>query len=250
MKHDFFDHHSHGASLIHKLDARIKIVVFCLLASYALFSEQLLSQRTLFLFLGLILLLLLTRVSPLHIVGKYLRLIWIVILMTFLLPFQPSKDVVISFYGFKIYQSGLVLQLTILTRSSILLLGLVFLNLSTPFNRLLSALRWFRIPVSFINLLTYVYRFLFIFIDEMERLFICWQSRYIVLSLKKRFYYLANLIGALFIRAIERSENIYIAMKSRGYSGKIFVTEVQTIRSVDVLFLLIFISLFTIMVCI
>jgi cobalt/nickel transport system permease protein len=170
--------------------------------------------------------------------------------MTFLLPFQPSEEVVFYGLGFNVYKSGLMLQLMILTRSSILLLGLIFLNLSTPFNHLLSALRWYRIPVSFINLLSYVYRFIFIFIDEMERLFICWQSRHIVLSLNKRFYYLANLIGALFIRAIERSENVYIAMKSRGYSGKIFVTKVQTIRLVDILFLLTFISLFAIVVCI
>jgi cobalt/nickel transport system permease protein len=157
--------------------------------------------------------------------------------MTLLLPFQSSDTVILNIYGLKIYKSGLLLQATILIRSSILLLGLILINLSTPFTEQLSALRWFRIPVMFINLLAYLYRFIFIFIDEIERLLICWQSRYIVLSLKNRFYYLSNLIGALFVRAIERSEHIYIAMKSRGYSGTIFIVNAQRIRKFDLLFL-------------
>jgi cobalt/nickel transport system permease protein len=237
MKHEFFDHHSHGVSIIHRLDARIKMVIFILFGSYALGVAHLLTLRTLIPFAGLCLLLLLTRVSPVHIVTKFLRIIWIVILMTLLLPFQPSDEVLFNLYGLKIYKSGLHLQFTILVRSSILLLALILINLSTPFTKQLSALRWFRIPVALINLLSYVYRFIFIFIDEIERLLICWQSRYIILSVKKRFYYLSNLIGALFIRAIERSEHIYIAMKSRGYSGRIFVVESPNIRIFDILFL-------------
>jgi cobalt/nickel transport system permease protein len=237
MRHDFFDHHSHGVSIIHRLDSRIKLVLFILFASYALSANRLLDLRTLILIAGLCLLLFLTRVSPMHIVTKYVRVIWIVILMTLLLPFQSSDIVILNVYGLKIYESGLLLQVTILIRSSILLLGLILINLSTPFTEQLAALRWFHIPVTFINLLAYVYRFIFIFIDEIERLLICWQSRYIVLSLKNRFYYLSNLIGALFVRAIERSEHIYIAMKSRGYSGTIFIVNSQKLRTYDLLFL-------------
>lgn len=249
MKHDFLDHHSMGTSIIHRLDARVKISVFILFALYALFYSPLLSLRTLIMSSSLLTLLLLTAVHPLHILAKYLRIIWIVVLMTILLPFQPSEKIIVSFFGFSIYSNGLLLQLTILTRSSILLLGLIFLNLSTPFNRLLSALRWFLIPVAFINLVTYVYHFIFILIDEMERLFICWRSRYITLPVTKRFYFLANLIGALFIRAIERSETIYIAMKSRGYSGKIFLAEVPGIKIFDIMFLISFFSYYIMMIC-
>jgi cobalt/nickel transport system permease protein len=237
MKHDFFDHHSHGSSPIHSLDARVKIAIFILFSCYAILVRDLLSIRTLIVGCALVVLLLLTRVSPGHIAAKYLRLIWIVILMTFLLPFQGSDRVLFNFYGLKIYQKGLMLQLTICTRSTILLLAMILVNLSTPFTISLNALRWYRAPVIFVNLLAYVYRFLFIFIDELERLFICWESRYSRLRLGKRFYYLSNLIGALFVRAFERSEHIYMAMKARGYSGRVFVSIPQRLRVSDLLFL-------------
>ena len=99
MKHDFLDHHSHGNSLIHGLDARVKIFIFILFGLYAVSYSQLLSIRTLILFLGLMILLLLTGVHPFHIIAKYLRIIWIVILMTILLPFQQSDEILVSLFG-------------------------------------------------------------------------------------------------------------------------------------------------------
>jgi cobalt/nickel transport system permease protein len=64
-----------------------------------------------------------------------------------------------------------------------------------------------------------MYRFIFIFIDELERLMLSWNSRYIALSSWQKARYFSNFIGLMFLKSIERGERVFTSMQSRGYEG-------------------------------
>jgi cobalt/nickel transport system permease protein len=78
-----------------------------------------------------------------------------------------------------------------------------------------------------------MYRFIFLIIDEVERLQIGYSSRYIYLPLRSRLKMLAGLIATLFIRTYERGERIYLAMESRGFKGRVYTLQSLRWRGVD-----------------
>jgi cobalt/nickel transport system permease protein len=62
-----------------------------------------------------------------------------------------------------------------------------------------------------------MYRYLFVLIDEAERLNRARSSRTFSASRLRRWHTLASLIGQLFVRSTERAERIYAAMSARGW---------------------------------
>lgn len=59
----------------------------------------------------------------------------------------------------------------------------------------------------------------------------------------KRIKVVGQMIGSLFIRAYERGENVYYAMLSRGYIGKLESYRQQKTRKRDVAFLILVLAL-------
>jgi cobalt/nickel transport system permease protein len=86
---------------------------------------------------------------------------------------------------------------------------------------LLKGMESLKIPKLAISIVSFMYRFIFLLIDEVERMILAYQSRYFRLSFKNRIKTLANMIGVLFIRTYERGERIYLAMESRGFKGEV-----------------------------
>ena len=98
---------------------------------------------------------------------------------------------------------------------------LVVLGAANPFQLVLSALQWYRMPAALVQLTGFTYRYLFVISDELRRMARArdargyrgrwiWQSRII-----------GQMIATLFLRSYERSERIHAAMSSRGYDGTI-----------------------------
>jgi cobalt/nickel transport system permease protein len=104
------------------------------------------------------------------------------------------------------------------------IMALVCLVTTTPFFMLLAALRSLRVPKVLVNLLLFSYRFIFLLLDEMDRMRTARKARGFSggKSLKDRaaFATLSNTIGMAFVRASSRGSRIYDALLSRGYSGE------------------------------
>jgi len=100
MRHDFIDHHSHGDSYFHRLAAVNKILIFLLITIDVLFLPFNFPLKPALLIAIEIILLLSTRVPFTHIISKFLKVVWIVLLITLLLPFfgnEPGGE----FFGFQ-----------------------------------------------------------------------------------------------------------------------------------------------------
>jgi cobalt/nickel transport system permease protein len=98
---------------------------------------------------------------------------------------------------------------------------MLFLVSTTPYPELFSVIS---IPSQTIgNVAFLTYRFFFMFIDQTSKRFTAMKARGgLAGDWRKRVDNLANFVGLIFVISFEISENVYSAMKTRGYSGKIF----------------------------
>jgi cobalt/nickel transport system permease protein len=81
----------------------------------------------------------------------------------------------------------------------------------------LRILRRAHVPAVMVTILALMYRYIFVLIDEMERLNRARQSR--TFANRKRFtwYSLSLIIGQLFVRSAQRAERVFGAMSARGW---------------------------------
>ncbi len=104
-------------------------------------------------------------------------------------------------------------------------LVLIVLVSTTPFFKMLGAFRSLHMPKVMANLILFTYRFIFLFLDEMERMRTARIARGFnggrSLLDRRAFKTLGATIGMTFVRANARATNIYDALLSRGYSGEI-----------------------------
>jgi len=129
-----------------------------------------------------------------------------------------------------ITQPGLERFLSIACKSWISVQAAVVLAASTPFPDLLAAMRAIHVPRLLVAIFSLMWRYLFVLVDEALRLMRARAARSarsadpalkVGGSLAWRARVAGGIAGSLFLRAIERSDRIYMAMVSRGYDGEV-----------------------------
>lgn len=113
--------------------------------------------------------------------------------------------------------NGLAVLVRILVKSNICLLTMVLLSNTTPFDGILSVLRTLRVPPLLITVLALMYRYVFLLIDQSERMVRARRSRTFAPRRGNRWRIAAGIVGHLFVRSTERAERIYAAMTARGW---------------------------------
>jgi cobalt/nickel transport system permease protein len=117
----------------------------------------------------------------------------------------------------------------------------VVLAASTPFPDLLIAMRAIRLPRLLVALFGLMWRYLFVFADEVIRLSRARAARSGQSdipnrktggSLTWRARVTGGMAGNLFLRAFERSDRIYMAMLARGYDGEVRALPMPALRPV------------------
>jgi len=101
------------------------------------------------------------------------------------------------------------------------LAGLWLVNV-IPFDQLLSTLRQSGAPAILLAILAFMYRFVFVLWDELDKMRTARRAR----TFDRggaifRWRNAAQMIGMLLIRALGRSERVYGAMCARGWDGKL-----------------------------
>jgi len=115
---------------------------------------------------------------------------------------------------------SLVLPIITIFRAINTALIMLFLISTTPYPELFSILSTPSKTLGNVAFLTY--RFFFLFIEQTGERFTVMKARGgLAGSWKIKITNLAHFIGMLFVTSFETSENMYAAMKTRGYSGSI-----------------------------
>ncbi len=107
--------------------------------------------------------------------------------------------------------------LTVFTKSTLCLCLMILLSVTTPFSETLSMLRRARVPSLLVTTLALMYRYLFVLVDEAQRMQRARRSRTFRAGRWMIWQWLGTMLGQLFVRSTERAERIYAAMCARGW---------------------------------
>ncbi len=129
-----------------------------------------------------------------------------------------------------ISEPGLARFLSVALKSWISVQAALLLATTTPFPQILVAMRALRVPRLLVAIIGLMWRYLFVMVDEALRLMRARQARsgHVEIdgsgnaggSLAWRAKVTGGMAGNLFLRSLERSDRIYMAMLARGYDGE------------------------------
>jgi cobalt/nickel transport system permease protein len=107
--------------------------------------------------------------------------------------------------------------LAVAVKSTICLLTIIVVSNTTPFSRILRVLKAARVPGLLITTIALMHRYLFVLVEEAERMRRARASRTFTRERRARWQAMSTVVGQLFVRASERAERIYDAMCARGW---------------------------------
>jgi len=249
MKHAYIDKHSGIDSCIHRLDPRIKVIAFFVVIFFAVFTEP--TAFITFALYGVLIavLILLSKIPPWFILKRSLVIIPFVLMVAVFIPFFKHGEIAggYSFGTLKltVTYSGLMILWNVLIKAYLSILSMILLITSTRFSDLLKAFEKLKCPNIFIMVFSFMYRYIFVITDEFMKMKQAKEARSIDVSKWFHIKVLANMIGVLFIRTYERGENVYLAMCSRGFNGRIRTIDNSELTPRDFCFLLTVISILT-----
>ena len=225
----FIDRHSNIKSPVHSLDPRVKIIFFTLLAVFIVTTGD--GDLTAFLLYFILLLsaAVLSRVPLLYILKRSLTVIPFVLLVSV----------------FTLINGRLEFLSNLLIRAWLAILALILLSSTTKFPYMLKGFLLLKAPKILILLLSFMYRYIFVLLEEAERAETAHRSRYFGGRFFGQFRVLGHIIGLLFIRTYERGERIYQSMLARGFDGSVRVVSELKLKRADYVFSTLYLSVMT-----
>ncbi len=231
---DILDPFQPGGSAVHRLDARVKLVLA--LAGILAIAALPTGAWPVFTFLlfGIWALAVLSEVGVLFVLRRSLIAVPFALAALPLL-FVTDGPSLTSFqlgrWTLTLTATGLERFLSIAAKSWLSVQIAVLLTSTTQFTDLLVAMRAIRVPRLLVVIFSLMWRYLFLFVHEATRLRIARDARSAEVSansggtLAWRAKVTGGMVGNLFLRGYERSERVYHAMLARGYDGEIRVLE-------------------------
>lgn len=227
-------------SQIHAADARIKVgLAFLLILLVGLTPIGAFGS-----YLGFFILVmvgaLLARIDPLVIAKRSmiaLPFAGAAVTLIFTVPGNVLGTVPV--FGWSFTEEGIVRFASILFKSVISVQIGALLMVTTHLTEMLWALGALRVPRVLVAIISFMYRYIFIFVDEALRLTRARDARSAVLHRRPSLIFRARttgrMIGSLILRSYERSERVYQAMVARGYQGELRQLQLPVLQVYDVL---------------
>jgi cobalt ECF transporter T component CbiQ len=174
--------------------------------------------------------------------GFFLRRVWLfvpiftgVVVLPAIFSFVTPGDVVASFGPFAITRQGLAGAVTIIARVATSISIVVLVTLTTPWTRILTALRSLRVPRIFVAILAMTYRYVFLLLGSVTDMYTARKARTVVVradTTRDRAFVAAS-AGTLFGRTHALSEEVHQAMIARGYAGEQHALSTFRLRPFD-----------------
>lgn len=235
MHHHYIDRFSYQDSPIHRIDPRAKVIavvvymlVLISLDKYTLPSPWFVVFPAVLLMWGGI---------PIGFVVKHTLVVspFIVCLVAFSPIFdktlRPITDEIMI-------GGGWITAVSILIRFVLGMAALIALASTTRFPELLKGLEKLGVPRILVTQLRFLYRYLFLMIDQAMHLRQARAARDAGCGpAGQRWQSAAALVGVLFTRTLEQAERVHLAMIARGYDGTVRLAKPLQWHGTDALFL-------------
>lgn len=95
------------------------------------------------------------------------------------------------------------------------------LSLTTSAEAILAALHWVRMPKTWIEIASLMYRYLFVFFDEAGRVVAAQRVRLGYSRWRSGLHCLGSLAGGVVLRSLDQADRTYEAMQARGFDGSL-----------------------------
>ena len=230
--------------LLQKLDPRVKLVAILPLIVIAALARRLWVIAALF--AVAVAIALLSNV-PLSALAKR---VWLGVLTftgfisvpaLFLTPGQAIYA--LPHFGWTVTAQGLRAAAYLIMRAETAATFSVLLVLCTPWSMLLKALRVFRLPVVLVVILGMTYRYIFLLLRNAHEMFKSRKSRMVGrLDGRERRRAATASAGVLMSKTLQLSGDVYLAMRSRGFQGEVYLLDEFRTGWLDWIVLALFIS--------
>ena len=228
MNANTFDRYLERSSPVHRLDPRVKVLVtLAFIVAVALLPDGAWAAT------GAAVLLIVAatvaaRLSPGLVARRSLLGLPFLLAAVSVLFTVPGRALWSGPWGLELTDAGLLRFAAIVARSLLSVATAVLLTATTRFPDVLHALRHLRVPAVLVAIIAFMYRYLFVLVDEAQRLMRARAARSARLpgekgggSLGWRAAVVGHMAGQLFVRSLDRSERVYQAMQARGYRGEL-----------------------------
>lgn len=126
---------------------------------------------------------------------------------------------------FSVSEPGLEAAIALLLKGTCGVVAAVTFAVTTRPRDLVRALQHLRVPDPLVLIVSFMVRYVDVVADQMRRMKVARESRGFAARSVRAWPPLAASAGALFIRSYERGERVHLAMVSRGWGGRLPVTE-------------------------
>ncbi len=228
MHFNTFDHYQQHGTRVHDLDPRVKVLI-CVgfIISTALLPDG--AWLAYMLSWGFVIsLALLAHIEPWFVLKRALLLLPFLLAAVSVAFTLPGQVIWQGPWGLTISDAGMIRFASIVMRSWISVQMAILLTATTRFPDILHALRHLYVPAILVAILAFMYRYLFVLVDEANRLLRARAARSAQLPGQKHGHSLVwrasvagGMVGQLFGRSLARSDRVYQAMLARGYQGEL-----------------------------
>ena len=227
------DRLAYGRTWVHRLDPRSKVVatLLFLLTVVSLPKYEVAALAPFFLFP--VLLAALAGIPARFILRKMLIVSPFAILIGIFNPLLDTRTAVVI-AGIPL-SAGLLSFFSILLKFALTVSATLLLIATTSFPGVCHAFHRLGVPSLFVSQLLFLYRYLFVLMEEAMRIVRAREMRsFGTRGAELRVF--VRLVGILFLRTVDRAERIYDAMLSRGFQGDIPTLGRSRLAAADLLF--------------
>ena len=221
MRHNFIDRYASLDSPLHGLEPRTKILAFTALIVGVLSITADKTNIFLVYAFATIILIGISQVPPGYMAARALIILPFIVLAGLAAPWKGFAGIAVLF-----------------ARALLSLFLLMLLANTTRFVELLRGLRKLGCPQILVVNLGFLYRYIFVLVEETLRMKQARDCRRVGRApFKQELKILSSMLGTLLVRSFEKAERMYAAMLSRGYSGDFPVISPKKFSWRDLVFL-------------
>ena len=237
MHHDFIDRYSRLNSPVHSLDPRAKIIALFTLIIVCVITPPEEWWPFCIYAAMVVVIAAASRLPAKYLLTRVLVVLPFILMVAIFVPFMhkggPSYDLGL----FHVSQEGLIILLGVTVKALISVACMILLSATTPFNDLMHGFERLRVPHFFTTTAAFMYRYIFVIIDEAERMGRARDSRNFHGQWLWQAGVVGRMAGTLFLRSHERAERVFEAMSSRGFDGTFPRWQEGKMRAADYVFI-------------
>lgn len=244
MKHGFLDRYSDLDSPLHKVSPTAKVVVFLALIVFCVTTSTVTYPSFAGYFGFLLLCLVVSHVPVIHVLRRSLVVLPFLAMAALSIPFMGSTGnhpPGLTPGG----HPGLAVFKDVAIKSYVSIFSLVILSSLTPFPRFMGALHKLGAPRLFLSIMSFTYRYLFLLIEEIERLQRARDARCYGGKWFWQTKVIGRMIGTFFLRSYERAERVHQAMVARGFDGRVASPRPEPMQGRDYAFVVVALGIFS-----